>query len=87
MDAQLEPATTGTTLHVTVAGLPINEHCTLIAVAKDGSRHSAGQWVASYSGKAQITTATDFDRDQLRQLILLGTNGQTLITMPVDSGK
>ncbi len=83
MDAQLEPAKTGTTLHVTVAGLPINEHCTLIAVGKDGSRHPAGQWVASYGGKAQITTATDFNRDQLRQLVLLGTQGQTLVTLPV----
>ena len=87
MDARLESATAGTTLHVAVAGLPVNEHCTLIAVARDGSRHPAGQWVASYDGKAQITTATDVDRGQLQQLVLLGTNGQTLITMPVGTGK
>ena len=72
MTARLDAAHTGTTLHVTVAGLPVNEHCTLVAVAQDGSRHPAGQWVASYAGKAQITTATDVNRDQLQQLVLLG---------------
>jgi hypothetical protein len=83
MTARIEAAHTGTTLHVTVAGLPVNEHCTLVAVARDGSRHPAGQWVVSYGGTAQITTATDVNRDQLQQLVLLGTNGQTLVSMKV----
>jgi anti-sigma factor RsiW len=83
MTARIEGAQTGTTLHVTVSGLPVNEHCTLVAVAHDGARHPAGQWVASYAGKAQITTATDISRDQLHQLVLLGTDGQTLVTMTV----
>lgn len=83
MTARIEAAHTGATLHVTVVGLPVNEHCTLVVVARDASRHPAGQWVASYAGKAQITTATDVNRDQLQQLVLLGTNGQTLVTMNV----
>jgi anti-sigma factor RsiW len=83
MTARIEAAHPGATLHVTVAGLPGNEHCTLVVVARDGSRHPAGQWVASYAGQAQITTATDVNRDQLQQLVLLGTNGQTLVTMRV----
>lgn len=83
MKAQLESVKTGTTLHVTVAGLPVNEHCTLIAVGRGGSRHPAGEWVATYEGQAQITTSTDIDRNQLQQLILLGTNGQTLVMMKV----
>jgi hypothetical protein len=83
MTARIEAAHTGATLHVTVAGLPANEHCTLVVVARDGSRHPAGQWVASYAGQAQITTATDVSRDQLQRLVLLGTKGQTLVTMKV----
>jgi len=42
MTARIEAAHTGTTLHVTVAGLPVNEHCTLVVVARDGSRRPAG---------------------------------------------
>jgi hypothetical protein len=83
MTARIDPADTGATLHVTVAGLPVNEHCTLVAVARDGSRHPAGEWVASYEGNAQITTATEVNRDELQQLVLLGTEGQTLVTMNV----
>lgn len=83
MTAQLEPADTGTTMHVTVSGLPVEEECTLVAVAHDGSRHVAGQWTASYAGKAEITTATDLSPAQLQQLVLLGTDGQTLVTMAV----
>ena len=83
MHVTVTAATTGTTLRVTVAGLPVHEHCTLVAVALDGSRHVAGQWVATYAGQATVTGSTDVARGQLKQLILLGRDGHQLITVPV----
>lgn len=72
---------TGTTLRVSVAGLPVNEHCRLIAEARDGSRHAAGDWVASYTGNAQVTESTEVARADLQRLTLLGTDGRQLVTV------
>jgi hypothetical protein len=83
MTVDVSSARTGTTLQVSVAGLPINEHCTLIAVASDGSRHPAGEWVATYAGKATVTGSTDVARARLQQLVLLGTDGRTLVSVTV----
>lgn len=71
----------GTRLKIDVAGLPVNEQCTLIAVARDGSRHPAGRWTATYAGSATVTTSTDVARPDLRRLVLLGTTGQTLLQL------
>jgi Putative zinc-finger len=73
----------GTGLRVAVSGLPRNEHCWLVAVAKDGSRELAGRWDATYLGKAQEIGSTTIPQDQLAQLVLLGTHGQQLVTVPV----
>jgi hypothetical protein len=71
----------GTTVALTVAGLPANEHCTLVAVAGDGSRHPAAEWEATYTGDARFTGWTDVPRSQLRQLVLLGTDGNQLVSV------
>lgn len=71
----------GTALKVAVEGLPENEHCHLVAVARDGSRHGAGDWVATYAGRAQVTGSTDVPRADLGSLVLLGTYGQQLVTV------
>ncbi len=71
----------GTALKVAVEGLPENEHCHLVAVARDGSRHGAGDWVATYAGRAQVTGSTDVPRADLASLVLLGTHGQQLVTV------
>ena len=79
----LTSAAVGTAIHVRVAGVPYDEHCTLVVVARDGTRHRAGRWVAGYSGSADLTTATDVTMDQVRQLVLLGTDGRQLVTVRV----
>jgi len=81
MDVRLTSARTGTGLHIDVSGLPTDEHCTLVAVAMDGSRHVAGQWTATYSGTATMIGSTDVTADQLTRLVLLGTNGKTLLSV------
>jgi anti-sigma factor RsiW len=83
MSVDVSAARQGTTLRVSVAGLPIDEHCTLIAVASDGSRHPAGQWVATYAGTATVTGSTEVARQHLRQLVLLGTDGRALVSVTV----
>jgi Putative zinc-finger len=83
MSVTLAAQTTGTGLNVTVSGLPKDEHCRLIAVAKDGSRDVAGRWDALYSGWAQQTGSTKIPQSQLSQLVLLGTGGKNLVTVPV----
>jgi hypothetical protein len=83
MHVTLTSQTSGTGLRVTVSGLPGNEQCHLIAVSRDGSRDLAGSWWATYSGQAQVTGSTNIPRSQLSRLVLLGTQGQHLVTVPV----
>jgi predicted anti-sigma-YlaC factor YlaD len=83
MSVTLAAQATGTGLNVTVSGLPKDEHCRLIAIAKDGSRDVAGRWDALYSGWAQQTGSTKIPQSQLSQLVLLGTGGKNLVTVAV----
>lgn len=81
MHVRLTSAESGTGLHVDVTGLPTDEHCTLIAQARDGSNHVAGQWVATYSGAATMTGSTDVPAAQLRRVVLLGTERNPLLSV------
>jgi hypothetical protein len=83
MRVSLAAQTTGTGLKVTVSGLPRDEHCQLIAFAKDGSRDVAGRWDATYSGWAQETGSTRITQSELSKLVLVGTGGKELVTVPV----
>jgi anti-sigma factor RsiW len=83
MKVVLASQASGTGLHVTVSGLPRDEHCQLIAVAKDGSRDVAGRWDATYLGWAQVTGSTSIPRAELSQLVLLGNGGTHLVTVNV----
>lgn len=68
-----------TKLDLKVDGLPADEHCRLVAVAGDGSRHEAGTWTAAYTGQAHVVEFTDVPRTQLKHLILYGTDGRALV--------
>jgi anti-sigma factor RsiW len=83
MSVHLNGTQSGTTVALTVDGLATNEHCTLVAVGPDGTRHPAGDWTATYTGSASFTGSTDVPRSQLRQLLLLGTTGDTLVTVAI----
>lgn len=73
----------GTDLTVSVDGLPVDEQCKLVAVSRAGAWETAGSWVATYSGTAKVTGSTTIPRGQLVKFVLLGTNGQVLVTVPV----
>jgi anti-sigma factor RsiW len=81
MTVTVDPQADGTELHVTVAGLPEEEHCRLIAVGTDGSRHLVGVWDATYKGSAAFTGSTSLSRPDLNRLVLLGTGRQRLVSV------
>jgi anti-sigma factor RsiW len=83
MNVTLASETSGTGLAVSVSGLSTDEHCRLIAIAKDGSRDVAGRWDATYQGEANVTGSTSIQRSDLTRLVLLGTDGQRLATVVV----
>jgi hypothetical protein len=78
MKVTLTSQTAGTALDVNVAGLPENEHCWLLAIGSDGSRHLAFQWDATYGGRARVTGSTEIPLNRLSKLVLLGSNRQPL---------
>jgi len=83
MTVALASQATGTGYTVEVSGLPIDEHCKLIAIAKDGTRDVAGQWNATYQGLATETGSTRIPRSDLARFVLLGTSGERLATVAV----
>lgn len=83
MDVTLASAHSGTTLAVSVSGLPVDEHCRLIAISDSGARDVAGRWDATYSGRAQETGSTSIPRADLARLVLLGDHGEQLAAVNV----
>jgi hypothetical protein len=71
----------GTALDVTVAGLPAGEHCRLFVLDRDGGRHAAGEWAATYSGDASFRGWTEVQRSALAGVVLLGTDGRQLVAL------
>lgn len=83
MTVALASQVAGTGYTVEVSGLPTDEHCKLIAVAKNGERDVAGRWDATYQGWATETGSTSISRSQLARFVLLGTKGERLATVTV----
>jgi putative zinc finger protein len=73
----------GTSLDVTVAGVPARTNCTLVVVDADGHRHHAGEWAATYEGKAWFKGWSDVDRSDVEDVVLLGSDGQELARLPL----
>jgi anti-sigma factor RsiW len=83
MAVGLNTQASGTALRITVSGLRQDEQCWLYAVGRNGQRDLAGQWTSTYKGEAQQTSSTVIPRGQLSQLVLVGPNHRTLVTVPV----
>jgi hypothetical protein len=73
----------GTSLDVSVAGVPPRTNCKLIVVDRAGDRHPAGEWSATYEGKAWFKGWSDVDRSHVKDVVLLGTDGQELVRVPL----
>jgi hypothetical protein len=83
MQVEVAGQSSSTTLHVTVSGVPAEEHCQLIAYATDGTHEMAGQWDATYAGWADFTGSTSIPLERLSKLVLRGSNGVQLDTVTV----
>jgi len=73
----------GTDLDVAVAGVAPGENCRLVVVDRDGVRHQAGSWTASYAGRATFRGWTTVSRDDVRDVVLIGTDGSDLVRVRV----
>jgi predicted anti-sigma-YlaC factor YlaD len=83
MNVGLDAQASGTALRVSVTGLRKDEQCWLYAVDRNGHRDLAGSWTSTYKGNAQQTGSTDIPSSELSQLVLVGSNHQTLVSVPV----
>ena len=71
----------GTALTVTVAGLERGERCTVVAVDDEGERSPAGDWTGP-GGTVSYDTWTEVPPDDLSSVVLVGGDGEDLITVP-----
>lgn len=85
MVVDMQSATTGTVLQLSLRGVPSGERCRLIAVADDGTRDVAGSWEATYSGVARIRGITSIERAHLQRLLIKTYDGRTLVSANVPS--
>jgi hypothetical protein len=73
---------TGTALRLQLSGVPPEQHCSLVAVDRDGHREVVSTWEATYSGTATIDSSTSIPRSRLSSL-RIETADATLVAMPV----
>ena len=59
------------------------ENCRLVVVDRDGVRHQAGSWTASYAGRATFRGWTTVSRADVRDVVLIGTDGSDLVRVRV----
>jgi anti-sigma factor RsiW len=74
-----DPQSDGTVLDVAVAGVAPGEDCRLVVVDRAGVRHQAGSWTASYAGRATFRGWTAVSRSDVRDVVLVGTDGGDLV--------
>jgi hypothetical protein len=65
-----------------LTGVPSEEHCSLVAVDRDGHREVVSTWEATYSGTATIDSSTALPRSRLSWL-RIETADATLVSMRV----
>ncbi len=79
---ELRPTDGGTGLKLQLSGVPALEHCSLVAVGRDGRREVAASWEATYEGTATFDGTTSIPASELASL-RIETDTATLVTMPV----
>jgi anti-sigma-K factor RskA len=78
----LRATSTGTSLRLQLTGVPSEQHCSLVAVDRDGHREVVSTWEATYTGTAIIDSNTAVPRSRLSWL-RVETADATLVAMPV----
>jgi predicted anti-sigma-YlaC factor YlaD len=78
--ARLHSTAAGTRINLTVAGLPADERCRLVAVSGRGT-DVAATWTASYDGSARIVGTSAIPKDQLIALWVESGDHRRLLTI------
>lgn len=73
----------GTSLSLSLSGVPSEERCELVAVSDTGMREVASSWVAAYTGTAVVSGSTSIPYRHLKTLIIETYDGTDLLTMSV----
>lgn len=81
----LEPVSTGSRLALRLSGVPAEERCRLVAVARDGHRETAASWQATYEGTATINGTTGIPAANLASLVVESIDGRELVRMALPS--
>jgi anti-sigma factor RsiW len=82
-DVRLQPKAWGTEIALRLSGVPAEERCTLVAVARDGRREDAGWWRATYSGTERVTGAVSLPVADLSRLDVMTSEGARLLSLRV----
>jgi hypothetical protein len=78
LTVSISEARDGSALDITVAGLPAGQDCEVVVVDREGDRHSAGEWSATYSGEASWRGWTTVAPSSLSEVVLLAEDGREL---------
>jgi hypothetical protein len=72
----------GSSIRLTMDGVPSGETCWLVAVGRDGERDSTRSWTVGYDGDVSWTGTVALSPDQLSRLEVVADDGRTLVTLP-----
>jgi anti-sigma factor RsiW len=81
--AALQPAGAGTSITLSMAGVPSGERCRLVAEDRSGRWATASEWTADYHGDVHITGRVPMDTDDIQRLVVRTLDGHTLVSMQV----
>lgn len=81
----MAPAPTGTALTVSVQGVEQGDRCSLVAITHDGQRDVTSTWTVMYRHGVKINTGTSFRIKQIAKFEVTTPEGDTLVSLPVQS--
>ena len=73
----------GSSITLTLRGVPTGEECRLVAVGKNGERDSTRSWTVGYTGDVSWRGTVALRPDQLDRLAVVTDDGRTLVALPV----
>lgn len=86
-DLKLIPGRGGTTVEISLGGVPEGTSCRVTAIATDGTRSPAGSWTidgeAYHGGKAVFKGYTELPMDRIRSFDIRAAGGERLLWIRV----
>lgn len=73
----------GSSVTLTLDGLPRGATCRLVAVGRDGARDRTRSWTVEYGGDLSWTGTVALPPEELTRLEVVAGDGRTLVSLPV----